>query len=223
MLKAMAEYLDGAKGDVLPASPRRPAPRRPTRGSTSTAGSGRCSPTPAAGGASCPTRRSTSTAPTEALSKGGDVRRPAHLRAARGRGRPHQRLQLPRLGNAREAVADAARWRAGDREAGDGHLVPHRGGVPGDDRVADPPRGQRSSSSAAAPATCSTTSTRRTRSRSPARRRPAGCSSRHRAIAGENVRFNMEADSLNCSMLGPDARARHRGVRPLHQGSRDAR
>ena len=43
------------------------------------------------------------------------------------------------------------------------------------------------------------------------------------SIIEHNVRFNMEADSLNYSMLGPDAAPGTRGVRPLHQGSRRAR
>ena len=37
----------------------------------------------------------------------GHLRRPAHLRAARGGGGAHQRVQLPRLGHAREARAGA--------------------------------------------------------------------------------------------------------------------
>ena len=69
--------------------------------------------------------------------EGRNVRRASHLRAARGRGRSHQRVQLPRLGNAREARADAARRRAGDREAGDDHVVSRRVGVSRDDRRAN--------------------------------------------------------------------------------------
>ena len=52
----------------------------------------------AAAAASSPTRRSTWTAPIEPLSKGGTFVGAPHLRAARGRGRPHQRLQLSRAG-----------------------------------------------------------------------------------------------------------------------------
>ena len=54
----------------------------------------------------------------EPLSKRRHLRRPARLHAAPGRRRPYQRLQLPGLGHAREARADPARRRAGDREAG---------------------------------------------------------------------------------------------------------
>ncbi|MCI1753861.1 MAG: hypothetical protein LKM36_13665 [Flavobacteriales bacterium] len=42
---------------------------------------------------------------------------------------------------------------------------------------------------------------------------------KHPRIIDESVPFNMEADSLNAIVLGPRCRARHRGVRPLHQGS----
>ena len=58
--------------------------------------------------------------------EGRQLRRPAHLRAARGRGGAHQRLQLPGLGHAREARAGAARRRAGDRQARDRDQLPHR-------------------------------------------------------------------------------------------------
>ena len=53
-------------------------------------------------------------------------RRPAHLRAARGRRRAHQCLQFPRVGHAREARARIARRRAGDRQARDRDRVSHR-------------------------------------------------------------------------------------------------
>ena len=56
----------------------------------------------------------------EGLSKQRHLRRPAHLHPAAGRGGAHQRLQLPGVGHAREARADAARRRPGDREAGVG-------------------------------------------------------------------------------------------------------
>ena len=55
---------------------------------------------------------------------GRNLRRPAHLRAARGRRRAHQCVQLPGVGNAREARAGIARRRAGDREARDCHELP---------------------------------------------------------------------------------------------------
>ena len=42
----------------------------------------------------------------------------------------------------------------------------------------------------------------------------------HPAILGNAVRFTMEADSLNFSLLGPDADAGQPGIRPLRQGGR---
>ena len=66
------------------------------------------------------------------------LHRPARLHLAAGRRGPHQRLQLPGLGDAREARADPARGRAGDREAGLGDRLPGRGGVPDHDRSGHP-------------------------------------------------------------------------------------
>ena len=71
----------------------------------------------------------------EALSKGGTFVGAAHLRAARRRGGAHQRLQLPGVGHAREAGPDAARRRAGDRQARHPDQLPHRAGVPPHHRV----------------------------------------------------------------------------------------
>ena len=62
------------------------------------------------------------------------LHRPAYLHLAAGRGGPHQRLQLPGLGDAREARADPARGRSGDREAGQLDRLSVRSGVPGHDR-----------------------------------------------------------------------------------------
>ena len=62
------------------------------------------------------------------------LRRPARLHPAAGRRRPYQRLQLPGLGHAREARADPARGRAGDREAGLLDRLSRRSGVPDHDR-----------------------------------------------------------------------------------------
>ena len=69
-----------------------------------------------------------------ALVEGRHLRRPAHLHAAPGRGAAHQRVQLPGVGDAGETGAGAARRGAGDRQAGVGHRLPRRSGVPGDDR-----------------------------------------------------------------------------------------
>ena len=43
----------------------------------------------------------------------------------------------------------------------------------------------------------------------------------HPTVVRESVRFVAEQDSLNASLLGPDAAPGHAGVRPVHQGSRD--
>ena len=59
------------------------------------------------------------------------LRRPARLHPAPGRRRPHQRVQLPGLGDAREARADLARGRAGDRQAGLGDRLSRRAGRSG--------------------------------------------------------------------------------------------
>ncbi len=58
--------------------------------------------------------------------EGRQFRGTAHLRAARRRRSAYQRLQLPRLGNAREARPCAACGRAGAGEARDGDQLPHR-------------------------------------------------------------------------------------------------
>ena len=46
---------------------------------------------------------------------------------------------------------------------------------------------------------------------------------RHPNVLGRSVRFTAEADSLNCSILGPDAGTRHGRVRPVRRptGDRD--
>ena len=41
----------------------------------------------------------------------------------------------------------------------------------------------------------------------------------HPTVVSRAVRFNAEADSLNCSILGPDATAGHARVRPLRQAA----
>ena len=59
--------------------------------------------------------------------EGRHLRRAAHLRAARGRRRPHQRVQLPRVGNAREARDDVPRRHAGIVKPATVTCYPHRG------------------------------------------------------------------------------------------------
>ena len=59
--------------------------------------------------------------------------------------------------------------------------------------------------------------------RSPAPRPPRSSCARTRRSSATSVRFNAEADSLNCSILGPDAAARHHRVRPVRQAAGHAR
>ena len=63
----------------------------------------------------------------------------------------------------------------------------------------------RSSSFAAARGMCLHTSAVRTRWHSPARPTPGAHCAKRRTSSSNNVRFNLEADSLNYSILGPDA------------------
>ncbi len=94
---------------------------------------------------------------TEMLSKTGNFIGPAHLHAARRRGRAHQRVQLSGVGHAGEARSYADRRRTGDREAGNGDVVPDGAGRSAHRRVGHP-AGGRSNSSAEARATCSSIS-----------------------------------------------------------------
>ncbi len=61
---------------------------------------------------------------------------------------------------------------------------------------------------------------RRTRSRSPAPRTPARTCAQHPSVLHGGVQLGVEADSLNCSILGPDVTAERPGVRPVRQGRR---
>ena len=114
-------------------------------------------------------------------------------------------FNFPVLGHAGEARDVVPRRRAEHREAGHGDELPHRGGA----RSRWSSRGScpraRSSSSAAARATCSITSTCQdavafTGSAATGLMLKSG-----KAMIENSVRFNQEADSLNFSMLGPDA------------------
>ncbi len=66
--------------------------------------------------------------------QGRKLRRPARLHLASRRRSPHQRLQLPDLGNAREVRADPARRSPRDRQTRLLHRLSRRGGVPDHDR-----------------------------------------------------------------------------------------
>ena len=92
----------------------------------------------------------------EPLVEGRQLRRPACLHPAAGRRRPYQRVQLPGLGDAREARPDPARRRAGDREAGLVDRLSHRSGGPDHDRGRRAAAGRAAADHGRRPATCST-------------------------------------------------------------------
>ena len=143
--------------------------------------------------------------PGRAAVQGRHVRRPAHPDAAARCRRAGQRLQLPGVGAAGEAGAGLHRGRPVADQARYPDRLPDRAAGRADRRVrACCPRA-RCSSSPAVSATCSTTSPSRTCCRSPARRRPRPRLRTHPTVVARAVRFNAEADSLNCSILGPDA------------------
>ena len=141
----------------------------------------------------------------ELLSKDATLLRPAHPDAAARRRDPHQRLQLPGVGDAGEGGTDLHRRRALDREAGEPDRLPDRAassaasssagilpegaiqliaGSTGD--LLDHVTGQD-----VVTFTGSAWTGRKLRSGA--------------AIVENSTRFTMEADSLNAAILGPDA------------------
>ena len=104
-----------------------------------------------------------------------DLRRPTRLHLAPRRRGPDQRLQLPGLGDAREARTGVPGRAADDREAGQPDGLPHRARRTPHRRVRPAARGHPAAAGRAARAACSTSSPCRTRWRSPARRTPRGC------------------------------------------------
>ena len=73
--------------------------------------------------------------------QGRHLRGPARLHLAARRHGADQRVQLPGLGDAREARPGVPRRAADDRQAGRADVLRHRGGGPRDRRVGDPPGG----------------------------------------------------------------------------------
>ena len=139
------------------------------------------------------------------------------LHGRRGAG---QRLQLPRVGTAGEARARLPRGRPDDRQAGDADRVPHR----------ELHRARSSTRGCCPTARCSSSPARCgdlfdhlteqdlvsfTGSASTARQLRT-----HPTLTARAVRFTAEADSLNCSILGPDATPGDAGVRPLRRAAR---
>ena len=107
------------------------------------------------------------------------------------------------------------------REAGQPDGVPHRAGRTPDHRVRPPPRGHPPAARAAARPACSTSSAAQDSvafTGSAAHRRRILRS--HPPVLHGGVRLGVEADSLNCSILGPDVDRRRPGVRPVRQGRR---
>ena len=90
------------------------------------------------------------------------------------------------------------------REAGQPDGVPHRARRPPDHRVRHPARGHAPAAVRQRRPACSTSSPSRTRSRSPAPRTPPGCCAPTPTCCTAASRLGVEADSLNCSILGPD-------------------
>ena len=215
---------DGAQGRVLRALAADRRDQAPIRGSTSRAASARCSPTPRKGRRELPNETFYLDGATEALSKGGTFVGRHICVPLEGVAVHINAFNFPVLGNAGEARADAARRRAGDREAGDGQTsylteavfraMVESGILP----------------AGAIQLICGSAGDLLDHLDLPGRRRVhrlgqrrAGRSSASASIVETRVRFNMEADSLNCSMLGPDAAPGHAGVRPVRQGGGRAR
>ena len=211
---------DGAQGRVLRAVGHDRRHARPTAGSTSTAASARSSPTPAAVVASFPTRRSTSRGPASrsrsaARSSGRHICVPLegvaiHINA----------FNFPVLGDDGEAGAGAAGRRAVHREAGHGHELPHRGGVPVDHRGGHPAGRCACSSSAAAPATCSTHVTEQD---AVAFTGFGGHGADAQGKPRDRGAFGALQHGSGLAQLlhpGSGCRAGHRRVRAVHQGSR---
>ena len=145
------------------------------------------------------------------------LHRPAYLHAAAGRGGAHQRLQLPGVGDARKAGADAARGHAGDRQAGQLDRLSVRSRSPGDDRyrpasarraAADRRRRRRPVRPSDRPGRRQLHRLGLDRAQAPV---PSGRAARKRQVrrrAGQPQRLAAR----------PRRRARHAGVRPVRQG-----
>ncbi len=125
MLKAMAHYLMARKDEFYAVSAATGATKA-TRGSTSTAASARSSCTRARDGASFPTRRSTSTAPIEALSKGGTFVGRHICVPIEGVAVHINAFNFPVWGMMEKLAPTLLAGVPGDREAGDGDVVPRR-------------------------------------------------------------------------------------------------
>ena len=118
LLKQLGDLPARAQGGAVRAVVRHRGHPGATPPSTSTAASARCSPTPPAAGASCPAATVLRRRPGRAARPARQFRRTARPHPAARRRGAGQRLQLPGLGDAREARARVPRRRAVGRQAG---------------------------------------------------------------------------------------------------------
>ena len=110
-----------------------PARRAATAGSTSKAAPARLYAYASIGGNELPSGNVLHEGPPVVARQEGQLRGDPHPGAARRRRGPHQRVQLPGLGPAREVRADLPRRHAVHRQAGDRDQLPHRGAGADDD------------------------------------------------------------------------------------------
>ena len=120
--KALGKHLIELQGRVLRAVVRAPARPRPIPGSTSTAASARCSCSRARARANCRTAASTSTAPVEALSKGGSFVGQHICVPLEGAAVHINAFNFPVWGMLEKLAPALLAGRARDREAGDRRL-----------------------------------------------------------------------------------------------------
>ena len=125
-LKALAAYLNERKEELYAIS-RHTGATRSDGWVDIEGGTGTLYAYASMGGNELPSGNVLHEGPAGRARQEGAVRGDPHPGAARRRRRPHQRLQLPGLGPAREVRADLPRRHAVHRQAGDGDELPHRG------------------------------------------------------------------------------------------------
>ena len=205
LLKSLGVVAARAPGGAVRAVGADRRRRWTTPGSTWTAASACCSATPARPGASCPTTPSTSRARPSRWAGAGSSSASTSCTPLRGVAVQINAFNFPVWGPLEKFAPGVPRGHAQPGQAGQPDRLPHRAAGRADRRLRPAAGRARCSWSAGAPATCSTTSTEQdlvafTGSAATARTLRA-----HPAVVARAVRFNAEADSLNCSILGPDA------------------
>ena len=152
------------------------------------------------------------------------LRRPARAASPRAGVAVHvNAFNFPAWGLAEKAACALLAGMPVDRQAGDGDRAGRAPDRRARRRGQAPARRARSRSSPARRAICSITSAARTCSRSPARRDTARAAARRtRGSSRTTVRVNVEADSLNAAVLGPDVERGLETVRPLRRRRRRA-